>query len=101
MHLQRYYLDPASSHRPLGQELYMNRILAFTPYSKENVKFHSQTMLSLLTSLLPRNVHLLSLEPLVDNRFLLRLEHFYEKHEGILGSDAVVNKKVEISFKQS
>nr|CAD7429117.1 unnamed protein product [Timema monikensis] len=50
---------------------------------------------------LPRNVHLLTLEPWKDQAVLLRLEHFLEKNEDpILSRDADVNIKNYSSLKQ-
>ena len=45
---------------------------------------------------LPANVHLLTLEEFSASTYLLRLEHFYEKHEDAeLSKDATVSLKVE------
>jgi hypothetical protein len=85
--------DPSIIHRPLGQEFAMNRILSFAPYTTKELMLETPFLFSPLTSVLPPNVHLLTLEPLPNNEFLLRLEHFYERDEA-LGNDVVIQKNV-------
>ncbi len=45
------------------------------------------------TNILPTNIHLLTVEPVSEYQFLLRLEHFYEK-----GDDPVLSLPVKISL---
>lgn len=45
------------------------------------------------TSILPKNIHLLTVEPVSEYQFLLRLEHFYER-----GDDPVLSLPVKISL---
>lgn len=70
----------------------MDRIISFAPYEESNainpkILGEKTTIFSALSAVLPPNVHVLTLEPLSGNQFLLRLEHFYEKGE--TGGDIV------------
>ncbi|CAG7723264.1 unnamed protein product [Allacma fusca] len=79
---------PASIHRPLAQEIFMDRILAFrdsTPADEiylSGANVHtSETLYSKLSRVLPPNCHLLTLKKLAVNEYLIRFEHIYEKNE--------------------
>ncbi len=85
-----FWLDPSPLHRPLAQEIFMNRVLAFTSDNNTTI---DPTIFQNISSVLPSNVHLLTLQPLENKRFILRLEHFYESDE-IHGCTVVITREV-------
>ncbi|XP_071483413.1 lysosomal alpha-mannosidase-like [Diadema antillarum] len=74
--------------RTLGEEIYMRPYFYVTSANETNVSA------SYVTTTLPDNVHLLTLEQLTPNVILLRLEHQFEK-----GEDTVFSKSVTVSLK--
>ncbi|GIY50003.1 lysosomal alpha-mannosidase, partial [Caerostris extrusa] len=86
----------ASKHRPLAQQLYMQPQMSFAPYTgTEADYFKSYKVVSPgLRTVLPPNVHLLTLEPWKKGTVLIRLEHIYEYDE-----DSVLSKPVDVSLK--
>ncbi|GIY01663.1 lysosomal alpha-mannosidase, partial [Caerostris darwini] len=86
----------ASKHRPLAQQLYMQPQISFAPYTGTEAEyFKSYKVVSPgLRTVLPPNVHLLTLEPWKKGTVLIRLEHIYEYDE-----DSVLSKPVDVSLK--
>ncbi|XP_076058752.1 lysosomal alpha-mannosidase II isoform X1 [Oratosquilla oratoria] len=75
--------DFGCMHRSKAEEVLLAPIVSFTPTTKSTHEWQmsSVTRWSGLSEALPDNVHLLTLEPIDDNTFLLRLEHMYEVNE--------------------
>ncbi|OTF77929.1 lysosomal alpha-mannosidase precursor-like protein [Euroglyphus maynei] len=69
----------AVKHRPLAQEMFMEPIISFTPFQSSTIMNNRNYMG--LKKQLPPNVHLLTLEQWHSKRYLLRLEHFYQRFE--------------------
>jgi len=89
---------PLTNHRKIAQELFMGRIFMFSDPNLDLIQSGNSIdaechdfWFSNLTKVLPQNVHLLTLEPLSANQFLLRIEHFYEAGEET-ESIAIVNR---------
>ncbi|PSN50451.1 Lysosomal alpha-mannosidase [Blattella germanica] len=86
----------AQAEHELAQELMLSPWIFFTP--ADNITFAQWTAkhkmeFSGLTTKLPRNVQILTLEPWKERTFLLRLEHIYERNE-----DAVLSKPVQVKL---
>ena len=79
----------AEKHRPLAQEMFMEPIISFTSSMEKN-----QPIYKGLTKDLPGNVHLLTLEQWHSKRYLLRLEHFYQRFE-----DPSLSKPATVSLR--
>ena len=72
----------AFRHRDLAQQLFMEPLISFvTGISKDEYGAKFGTQIQGLTTDLPPNVHLLTLEQWTKDHYLLRLEHFYQKNE--------------------
>ena len=88
----------AKLHRELSQQLFLQPLITFSNLSEfksEKDYFDNvQTIYSGLNNTFPQNVHLLTLEPWKDDKYLLRLEHFYQKDE-----DSVLSKPVSVDLK--
>ncbi|XP_067938019.1 lysosomal alpha-mannosidase-like [Watersipora subatra] len=89
--------DSARAHRDLGERLFMAPLVTVsradtTTYT--SWRKHHQLRNSFLKQALPDNVHLLTLEPLENKKFLLRLEHFYSA-----GEDKELSNNVTVSLK--
>ena len=84
----------AALHRELGEKLLLEPVLGFAPNSLTFKKWTSQfnSLHSGLTSELPANVHLLTLETMKDLA-LIRVEHQYE-----VGEDSKLSQPVNISL---
>lgn len=80
--------ESAKKHRPLAQQMFMEPIISFTNVEDKTIDHYSAI------NELPPNVHLLTLEQWNENKFLLRLEHFYQNNE-----DATLSKPVKVSLK--
>lgn len=81
--------NSASKHRPLGQQLFMEPIVSFSSITNDYFVRRE----SFLNRELPPNVHLLTLERWNFDRYLLRLEHFYQSVE-----DPKLGKPVKVSL---
>lgn len=88
---------PVSRHRKLAQEIFMDKVMAFAsiperPGHLDNADLLStrNTVMSKLSNILPKNIHVLTLEPVSRSQILLRLEHFYERAEDPTNSEAVI-----------
>jgi len=70
-------------HRVGSQRLYMHPLATYsiTPQSYESYSAAYQQTWSALTDALPLNVHLLTLDQLGPNEYLIRVEHYFELHE--------------------
>lgn len=95
------FSEPSLLHRNLAQEIYMSRVISFSPSTsiqednsieRHSILGESTSLFSPLADILPQNVHLLTLEPLENNQFLLRLENFYESGEAF--GQVVISKGV-------
>nr|AYV89059.1 saliva protein-5 [Tetranychus truncatus] len=83
-------------HREKGMQLYMAPVVAFAPISSfDDYRANHKTIYSFLQRALPPNVHLLTLEHLNLNNWLVRLEHFYQSNEDPDG----LSKSVRIDFR--
>jgi len=89
---------PAASvalHRDLAQRLFMPASLSFfTGWSPSNFTKYFSNSWTAVSSALPANVHLLTLEQWLGSDFLLRLEHFYA-----VGEDPVLSQPATVSLK--
>lgn len=70
---------PTSIHRPLGQQIFIDRILSFS--NSDAAPSVGETQFTKLAQLLPPSVHVLTLEKVSGNEILLRLEHIYDVDE--------------------
>ena len=87
--------DGAKLHRSLSQQLFLQPLITFTNFkTKEDYYSKYKTLYSSLTTSLPPNVHLLTLEEWKNNSILLRLEHFYQKME-----DNQLSKPITLNLK--
>ena len=88
---------PMSLIRPMTQQVFMAPWTSFNPtdltFSRWKNSFHMQK--SGLTTALPANVHILTLEPWRDGTHLLRLEHVYDAGEhATLAQDVTITLDV-------
>lgn len=71
---------PFSLHRQIGQDIFLSKIYAISSPSSTPL-YPQTTIISNLASVLPPNIHLLTVEPLPNNQIIIRLEHYYELNE--------------------
>ena len=92
------FLHPAATaardHRPKAQQIYFEPTISFTAATTTTTMIPNKEF-SALSSPLPLNVHLLTLEPWgpSGSDVLLRLEHYFEK-----GEDAVFSLPVKVDL---
>ncbi|XP_068205819.1 lysosomal alpha-mannosidase-like isoform X1 [Palaemon carinicauda] len=94
--LTRPGCDFGCLQRSLGERLMMKPIMSFSLSALPHPTYEDtyNTQWSGLTLPLPMNVHLLTLEPWLDGKILLRLEHMYELEESDpFSNPATVNLK--------
>lgn len=85
----RHYLiletpdDSASKHRVMSQNLYMHPLATFslTTLSYDDYSKSYRQTWSALNDTQPMNIHLLTLDQLDSNVYLVRLEHYFEIDE--------------------
>lgn len=88
--------DGAKLHRNLAQQLFLQPLITFSNFTtKQDYYSTYNTIYSSLTTSLPPNIHLLTLEEWKNNTILLRLEHFYQQNE-----DQNLSKPVTINLKK-
>ena len=89
--------DSAFAHRTNAQQLFMQPIPTFslTNLSYENYSASYRQTWSALDDIMPRNLHLLTLDQLTSKEYLVRVEHYFEAHE-----DAVYSQPIEVDLQQ-
>ncbi len=89
--------NSASVHRTNAQQFYMQPILTFalTNLSYANYSTSYRQTWSALVDIMPRNLHLLTLDQLGPKQYLVRVEHYFELNE-----DAIYSQPIEIDLQQ-
>ena len=89
--------NSAFVHRTNAQQFFMQPISTFclTNLSYENYSTSYRQTWSALEDVLPRNVHLLTLDQLGAKEYLVRVEHYFEAHE-----DAVYSQPIKVDLQQ-
>ena len=89
--------NSALAHRTNAQQLFMQPIPTFslTNLSYANYSAIYRQTWSALVDLMPRNLHLLTLDQLASKQYLVRVEHYFEAHE-----DAVYSQPIEVDLQQ-
>lgn len=83
-------------HRDKGVKLFMAPVVTFAPVASfEDYRADFLTIYSFLKQELPPNVHVLTLEHINVNNWLVRLEHFYQTTDDPEG----LSKSVKIDFR--
>ena len=86
----------ARLHRINAQQLFMQPMMTFTltnlSYNNYSTMYR-QSWSSLLNSTIPSNLHLLTLDQLTSNQYLIRLEHFFELNE-----DPIYSQPIQIDL---
>ena len=81
----------ARLHRPIAQQLFMHPLTTYSltslPFANYSASYHQ--IWSALSKDLPINVHLLTFDQLNTSQYLIRVEHYFEKNEDEIYSQAV------------
>jgi len=92
--------ESAKKHRDFAQRAFLEPLVTFSNYESESDYYSNYvTTYSGLMNALPPNVHLLTLEQWKDNRYLLRLEHFYQLDDDPEGLSKPVTVDIRNLFK--
>lgn len=89
--------DSAFLHRTNAQQFFMQPIPTFSLTNLSYANYsatHRQTW-SALENVMPRNLHLLTLDQLASKVYLVRVEHYFEAHE-----DPVYSQPIEVDLQQ-
>ena len=83
--------NSAAKHRVAAQNMYMHPMTTFslTPLVYANYAANFRLSWSAVNESLPVNVHLLTLDQLSQNEYLVRVEHYFEVNEDATYSKAV------------
>ena len=89
--------NSAFFHRTNAQQFFMQPIPTFslTNLSYANYSASYRQTWSALEDIMPRNLHLLTLDQLGAKEYLVRVEHYFEAHE-----DAVYSQPIQVDLRQ-
>ena len=87
--------NSAAKHRVAAQNMYMHPLATYSLTSMNYIEYASNYRLSwsAVNESLPVNVHLLTMDQLSQNEYLVRVEHYFEANE-----DATYSKPVTIDL---
>ncbi|GAB1602915.1 lysosomal alpha-mannosidase-like [Argonauta hians] len=88
-------LKSTNFHRQKAVSVFLHPVLAFSELQMSNQEWKSKfkTEWSALKQSLPINVNILTLQQWGKNTLLIRLEHFFEKNEGIFSKPVTISLK--------
>jgi lysosomal alpha-mannosidase len=89
--------NSAMVHRTNAQQFYMQPISTFalTNMSYENYSMNYRQTWSALADIMPRNLHLLTLDQLSPKQYLIRVEHYFELNE-----DTIYSQPIQVDLQQ-